>query len=126
MRSRRPFFAALGFAATLVAAPALAADPVVFAAASLKNALDEVAASYTASTGKKVTISYAVTFTDASGTTTVVASDKATVTVNPNQTVSRSFALTIKNGMAAGIYVVTITSSDSTGSVTQSSSFAVS
>jgi len=75
---------------------------------------------------RKVTISYAVTFTDASGTTTVVASDKATVTVNPNQTVSRSFALTIKNGMAAGIYVVTITSSDSTGSVTQSSSFAVS
>jgi molybdate transport system substrate-binding protein len=59
MLSRRSLFAALAVAASLSAAPALAADPTVFAAASLKNALDEVAASYTASTGKKVTISYA-------------------------------------------------------------------
>ena len=44
-----------------IAAPALAADPVVFAAASLKNALDEVAAAYRQETGKTVAISYAGT-----------------------------------------------------------------
>jgi molybdate transport system substrate-binding protein len=43
------------------ALPALAADPIVFAAASLKNALDDVAAAYKATTGKTVTISYAGT-----------------------------------------------------------------
>ncbi len=43
--------------------PALAADPVVFAAASLKNALDDVAAAYTEKTGKSVAISYAGTAT---------------------------------------------------------------
>jgi len=59
MLSPRALLAVIAVAAALAAAPALAADPVVFAAASLKNALDEVAASYTASTGKKVTISYA-------------------------------------------------------------------
>jgi galactose oxidase-like protein/HYR domain-containing protein len=75
---------------------------------------------------RKVTISYEVTFTDSSGTTAVMASDKATVTVNPSQTVSRSFAFTVRNGAAAGVYVVAITSSDTTGSVTQSSSFVVS
>jgi molybdate transport system substrate-binding protein len=60
MFSRRSLLAALAVAASVsVAAPAFAADPVVFAAASLKNALDDVAASYKASTGKSVTISYA-------------------------------------------------------------------
>jgi molybdate transport system substrate-binding protein len=45
----------------LMLAPAVAwaADPVVFAAASLKNALDDVAKAYEAKTGQKVTISYA-------------------------------------------------------------------
>ena len=38
---------------------ASAADVVVFAAASLKNALDDVVAAYTAKTGKGVTINYA-------------------------------------------------------------------
>lgn len=46
-------------AAPLAAAPALADDVVVFAAASLKNALDQVAASYKAETGKTVSINYA-------------------------------------------------------------------
>ena len=41
-------------AAPLAAAPALADDVVVFAAASLKNALDQVAASYKAETGKTI------------------------------------------------------------------------
>jgi molybdate transport system substrate-binding protein len=39
--------------------PAAAEDVTVFAAASLKNALDDVAASYKAATGKAVAISYA-------------------------------------------------------------------
>ena len=54
--------AALGFAAliSVTAAPALAAEKVtVFAAASLKNALDEAAAAWKAETGKEATISYA-------------------------------------------------------------------
>jgi molybdate transport system substrate-binding protein len=38
---------------------AFASDPVVFAAASLKNALDDVAALYGAKTGKNVTVNYA-------------------------------------------------------------------
>ncbi len=48
-------------AATLatVTGPALAEDVVVFAAASLKTALDAVAADYQAATGNTVTISYA-------------------------------------------------------------------
>ncbi|CAN5439714.1 molybdate ABC transporter substrate-binding protein [soil metagenome] len=52
---------ALCLAWMLVAAPALAADkPVtVFAAASLKNAMDEVGAAYAAKTGGEVRFSYA-------------------------------------------------------------------
>lgn len=52
---------ALCLAWMLVAAPALAADkPVtVFAAASLKNAMDEVGAAYAARTGGEVRFSYA-------------------------------------------------------------------
>ena len=42
----------------LVAAPVMADEVVVFAAASLKNALDAVAADYQAATGNTVTISY--------------------------------------------------------------------
>ena len=62
---RRLLIAALAVAPLLVggALPALAADPVVFAAASLKNALDDIAATYTEKTGKTVTISYAGTAT---------------------------------------------------------------
>ena len=46
-------------AAPLLAAKVEAADLLVFAAASLKNALDDVAKIYQAKTGDKVTISYA-------------------------------------------------------------------
>jgi molybdate transport system substrate-binding protein len=52
----------LVFASVLVATlatPALAEDVVVFAAASLKNALDAVAADFQTATGNTVTISYA-------------------------------------------------------------------
>ena len=54
----RPFALAaiLGFSLAL---PAAAEEVVVFAAASLKNALDAVAADFTAATGDKVTVSYA-------------------------------------------------------------------
>lgn len=54
--SRRLLLAA---ALVTVTGPALAEEVVVFAAASLKNALDDVAADYQAATGNKVTISYA-------------------------------------------------------------------
>lgn len=62
--NRRRFVASLmaGVVAVgLMVAPvvAWAADPVIFAAASLKNALDDVAKAYEAKTGHKVTISYA-------------------------------------------------------------------
>ncbi|HMS95922.1 MAG TPA: molybdate ABC transporter substrate-binding protein [Tabrizicola sp.] len=51
----------LGFAAlvALVAAPVMADEVVVFAAASLKGALDDVAADFEAATGNTVTTSYA-------------------------------------------------------------------
>src|SRR5262244_3210639 len=47
------------------AGPALAQvkEPLVFAAASLKNALDEVAAQWQRETGKKVVVSYAASNT---------------------------------------------------------------
>ncbi len=54
--SRRLLLAA---ALATVTGPALAEDVVVFAASSLKNALDGVAADYQAATGNTVTISYA-------------------------------------------------------------------
>lgn len=51
--------ALLAAALSLTALPAAAEDVSVFAAASLKNALDEVAAQFIANTGNTVTISYA-------------------------------------------------------------------
>lgn len=58
IRAARCTVAGLTLAA-LLAAPAMAADVTVFAAASLKNALDDVAAAWKAETGKEATISYA-------------------------------------------------------------------
>lgn len=43
----------------LLAAPARAEDVVVFAASSLKTALDQIAADFTAATGHRVAVSYA-------------------------------------------------------------------
>ena len=61
--SRRAFLALVAGAAISLASfpavPAVAADVTVFAAASLKNALDDVAAAYKEKTGKSVVISYA-------------------------------------------------------------------
>lgn len=51
--------ALLAAALSLTALPAWAEDVSVFAAASLKNALDEVSAQFIADTGNTVTISYA-------------------------------------------------------------------
>lgn len=55
----RPRSILLATALSLPALPAFAENVTVFAAASLKNALDQVAASYTEETGNQVTISYA-------------------------------------------------------------------
>jgi molybdate transport system substrate-binding protein len=55
--------AGLGLGATLVPAPGQSRDTLVFAAASLKNALDEIAAQWQRETGKKVVISYAASNT---------------------------------------------------------------
>ncbi len=53
-------FVAAWFGTTLLAVPAQAAEKVtVFAAASLKNALDEVTATWQKESGKEATISYA-------------------------------------------------------------------
>ena len=43
--------------------PAMAGDTLVFAAASLRNALDAVAGDFKAQTGKQVTVSYAASST---------------------------------------------------------------
>ena len=62
MPTRRGFAASLAagwLAAALLAAPAAAQDVTVFAAASLKNALDNVAAAWKADAGKEAVISYA-------------------------------------------------------------------
>jgi molybdate transport system substrate-binding protein len=59
IRGARAMAAAVVFASTFAASAARADDVIVFAAASLKNALDAIATQYTADTGKKVTISYA-------------------------------------------------------------------
>src|SRR4051794_32923628 len=56
---------ALAFAVSLAAqvAGAVAADVVVFAASSLQDALNDVAARYRTATGKNVTISYGASST---------------------------------------------------------------
>lgn len=74
---------------------------------------------------RKVTVTYSVTFTDSSGLTSTVASDKAVVTVAPGQTLTRQFSLLIKNTTSIGTYVVNVTVSDVTGSVAQSGTFNV-
>jgi molybdate transport system substrate-binding protein len=51
--------AALGLVLASGAAMAQAADVIVFAAASLKNALDAVAADFQRETGQRVAVSYA-------------------------------------------------------------------
>jgi molybdate transport system substrate-binding protein len=68
MLSRRswlalPVAALLTWAAGAGAAAAQSADVLVFAAASMKNALDEIAAQWQRETGKKVAISYAASNT---------------------------------------------------------------
>jgi molybdate transport system substrate-binding protein len=67
MNTRRTFGMLFGAALVLGAAagPAFAQvkEPLVFAAASLKNALDEVAAQWQRESGKKVVISYAASNT---------------------------------------------------------------
>ena len=61
MPTRRALLVAFALATALPAAPPALADDtvVVFAAASLRNALDDVVAGYHAATGKAVTVSYA-------------------------------------------------------------------
>lgn len=59
MSLRRPALLSAMLLATTLPLSAAAEDVVVFAAASLKNALDEVAAGFTAETGNTVTLSYA-------------------------------------------------------------------
>jgi molybdate transport system substrate-binding protein len=59
MRKLLSRFAAPFLALALIAAPAAAQDVTVFAAASLKNALDDVAGQWNSETGKKAVISYA-------------------------------------------------------------------
>ncbi len=59
MIPRRSFIAALAAVAALAPAAAQADDVIVFAAASLKNALDDISTRYLNGTGKTVTISYA-------------------------------------------------------------------
>jgi molybdate transport system substrate-binding protein len=57
--TRRLAIVALALGLSAPALPALAGEPVVvFAAASLKNALNDVVTSYQATTGKAVTVSY--------------------------------------------------------------------
>lgn len=58
VRRRTPFTAIVAIV-VLAATPAAAEEVVVFAAASMKNALDAVAADFQAATGHTVTISYA-------------------------------------------------------------------
>lgn len=59
MRHLRTLTAAAALAAFLAPLPAAAADLVIFAAASLKNALDAAAADWTEATGETTAISYA-------------------------------------------------------------------
>ena len=59
MRRRLPTFLAALLCVALTALPAAAKDLLVFAAASLKNALDDIDASYKKETGTAVTVSFA-------------------------------------------------------------------
>src|SRR5665213_701330 len=67
MFTRRPALAALALVPILgfaqPPARALAADPIVFAASSLTDALNDIAMRYKAATSKNVTISYGASST---------------------------------------------------------------
>jgi len=75
---------------------------------------------------RKTSITYTVSFTDASGNTSVVATDKAVVSVSPGQTASRAFSFAVKSSTPAGTYTVVVAATDETGTVSLSSSFTVS
>lgn len=55
----KEILASLAIAAVLLSTPAKAEDTMVFAAASLTNALEQVGAAYTAKSGKKIIFSFA-------------------------------------------------------------------
>jgi len=59
LRSVRAGLAAVAVAAVLAVSAARAADVTVFAAASLRNALDDISAAWKAEAGKEATVSYA-------------------------------------------------------------------
>lgn len=62
LRSTRSVLAGIAVS-LLLAVPAMAADVTVFAAASLKNALDDIGAAWKTETGKEAAISYAASST---------------------------------------------------------------
>jgi hypothetical protein len=71
----------------------------------------------------RVTATYALTFTDSTGITSTVASDKAVVTLAAGSTASRSFSFVVKNQTPKGVYTVVVAARDATGTVTQAGSF---
>jgi hypothetical protein len=75
---------------------------------------------------RKTTINYTLFFVDTSGNQSVVATNKAVVTIGPGQTASRSFSYAVKNSTPAGNYLVVVTAEDDTGTVSQSGTFTVS
>ncbi len=78
----------------------------------------------TAST--RATVTYTVLYTDSNYNTSTVATDRAIVNLALGATATRSFSFAVKNQTPAGYYTVIVTSSDSTGTVTQYGNFAVS
>ena len=114
------------FYVTVVPDMQLAATTTPTSATAHTTVTTSAAVTDIGATARKVTVTYAVNFTDASGTTTVVATDKAVVTVAAGQTASRQFAFAVKNGTPPGSYSVVVTSTDDTGSVSQTNSFTVS
>jgi hypothetical protein len=73
----------------------------------------------------RATVTYAITFTDSTGITSTVASDKAVVTLAAGSTASRSFSFVVKNQTSKGVYTVVVAARDSTGTVTETGSFTV-
>ncbi len=66
---------------------------------------------------RTVSVSYSVTFTDASGITTTLATGSGSLTVGAGRTVSNSLPFSIKKHTAAGTYQVSVSAADLTGVV---------
>jgi hypothetical protein len=74
---------------------------------------------------ERVTLNYSVVYSNSSGGTTTVATDRAIINIAPGASTNRSFSFAVKNNTPKGAYTVVVTANDTTGTVTGYGNFTV-